>query len=70
MADFRTEKLMDVSALFELNGDQMRCRGCGRAIHITKDAEPMRHRDGCLNSGYINPWGMLRFALTTEASNG
>lgn len=70
MPDTRAEKLMALAGRFELDGDLMRCRACGRGIHISRDREDMIHAYGCRNETYERPWELLAGAISQEGTNG
>ena len=56
--------LIELARVWTLDGDWMKCRGCGLALVASRDGEPMRHHaDGCRHSARVHPWAELREAL-------
>lgn len=53
-------KLADV---WELDGDLMRCRGCGRALIASRGGEQLHHSAECKHSERGHPWAELRNLL-------
>jgi len=57
------DALCALSHVYELDGDLMRCRCCGAAIHVCHVGEPLRHghteAGDCPYKGDKNPWDIL-----------
>lgn len=68
------DALCSLSHVYEQDGDLMRCRCCGRVIHVSYD-EPLHHGftdDGkrCPYEGDANPWNILISAATGRRAQG
>lgn len=66
--------LCALTIVYEQDGDLMRCRCCGRRIHVCYD-EPLRHGvtdDGrlCPYDGDKNPWDILLTAAAGRRAQG
>lgn len=66
MDSLNNAELLDLSRVWELDGDLMRCRVCKRSLVASRDGEEMRHRPGCKNEHILHPWRALRAALGIE----
>lgn len=56
------EKLRNFGRMWEIDGDLMRCTGCGRAIIASRANDELNHAHGCRKAGYMdnrNPWLIL-----------
>lgn len=60
--------LRTLANTWELDGDLMRCRECGRALIASRDGEKMRHRSGCKRAKRGDPWQELRRILGVRAN--
>ncbi len=59
--------LLELSKVWELDGDWMKCRSCGRSLVASRDGEPLHHQpEGCRNSKHVHPWSDLRAAMETK----
>ena len=56
------ERLRNFGAVWKMDGDLMRCTGCGRAIIASRKNEIPVHAHACSKDGYMdnkNPWLLL-----------
>jgi hypothetical protein len=51
------------SAMWELDGDYMRCRSCGRPQLASYASADFPHGDKCLTRHTNHPWQLLRGIL-------
>lgn len=58
--------LLELSKVWQLDGDWMKCRACDRPLIASRDGEPLSHRAGCKNSAHVHPWAELRSALASS----
>lgn len=58
--------LLDLSKVWQLDGDWMTCRSCNRSLIASRDGEPFIHRADCQNSAHLHPWPELRNALASS----
>lgn len=59
--------LKEVSAVWLLDGDWMKCRACKMPLVASRDGEPLRHKDGCKHHQRVHPWAELRAALADRS---
>jgi hypothetical protein len=60
--------LLELSKVWQLDGDWMKCRACKAVLIASRDGEPLRHKStGCRNSARTHPWAELRDAITLRA---
>jgi hypothetical protein len=56
--------LIELSKVWKIDGDWMRCRACDAVLIASRDGEPMRHKsDDCKHVAHVHPWADLRKAL-------
>lgn len=55
--------LIEVSKVWEIDGDWMRCRACRAVLIASRDGEPLRHKTECKNAAHVHPWSDLRKAM-------
>lgn len=55
--------LIEVSKVWEIDGDWMRCRACRAVLIASRDGEPLRHKPECKNAAHVHPWSDLRKAM-------
>ena len=57
--------LIELSKVWQLDGDWMRCTGCQAVLIASRDGEPLRHKSAdCKHVAHIHPWTDLRNALS------
>lgn len=63
--------LIELSKVWLVDGDWMRCRGCGAVLIASRDGEPLRHKaDDCRHVAHVHPWRDLRNAMADNISPG
>ncbi|MNT97705.1 hypothetical protein D3C72_2400880 [compost metagenome] len=66
--------MCELSHVYEVDGDLMRCRCCDRSIHVARAGEPLRHgytdAGDCPYQGDKNPWDILISAATGRRAQG
>jgi hypothetical protein len=56
--------LIELSKVWQIDGDWMKCRACKAVLIASRDGEPMRHKsDDCRNRKHVHPWADLRNAI-------
>lgn len=55
--------LIELSRVWLLDGDWMKCRKCRRALVASRDGELLLHTNGCKYGDRVHPWAELREAL-------
>lgn len=55
--------LIELSKVWVLDGDLLKCRACKKRLVASRDGEPLRHEDGCKYYHRVHPWQDLRNAM-------
>lgn len=55
--------LLELSRVWLIDGDWMRCRACMAVLIASRDGEPLRHKPDCKHAAHAHPWSDLRKAM-------
>lgn len=62
--DGNAKGLMDLHSRWIWDADVMRCRDCGRGLHVSRQGETLHHAAHCKHHGSTeNPWRQIRFFI-------
>lgn len=61
----RGRALIEFGRAWKLDGDLLVCRGCNRALHVSRGGDPLHHLVGCSNANAVHPWSALSFIIGT-----
>lgn len=64
----RDSDLRDLASVWELDGDLMRCRECGRALIASRDGETLHHHAECKHRDRGHPWAELRNEMSVTSA--